>query len=660
MHLTLAMPAWLTACAVCYVLLGARQLGRSGQGAGIALAAVFFMIAIWVQGGAIGLRADSAAALTLARTAHIVGASALPLLLFICFREYIGNALTAGRIRLLAIVPAASVAVALTNPWHQQMWRLAEVEAGEAPAWAPAWADQWGPWFLYVHQPYSYVLIIASLATLVLHTQAVAPAYRRRIFVLVGATVAPLIVILARDLGLTPVRSPAVAITLAGLLPIYAWLFIREQITEFAPLAYATVFQNMQDPVVVVDDGGRIIGMNHGAELMLDRREHETLRATLQSVFGRHAAEVAQALDTGLPQKLMTDSGRFLHLRVSPIARTIGKDGAAARSGRVLMFRDVSDVEKAQKEVQSSERLLRTVIDHSVNGILRLRRTIDDEAGPVLRCIFANAAAAKYLATEPEALMGSSAEDIAAIAAARGDAGDGLETDVILRDCLRAAESGQGFDADIAIGDDEDTLWLRVICEPIGEDVAITLIDVTDRKTKEIQMESFAWTDPLTGVLNRRGFERDAASRLSESDDFATGALLFIDLNEFKQVNDRYGHEVGDQLLVVAAERLQKGLRSCDIIGRHGGDEFVALVPDIQPALAENLARRLTEALGQPYLIDGQALRCAASVGLALYPEHANTLTGLLRAADQAMYRAKARCRGVKPLRQSDLMEKAG
>ena len=103
---------------------------------------------------------------------------------------------------------------------------------------------------------------------------------------------------------------------------------------------------------------------------------------------------------------------------------------------------------------------------------------------------------------------------------------------------------------------------------------------MTDRKAKEEKMENIARSDPLTGVLNRRGFERDAAQRLTESPDEETGALLFIDLNDFKLVNDQYGHEVGDQLLKIAAERLQKSLRSHDIIGRPGGDEFVALLPD--------------------------------------------------------------------------------
>jgi diguanylate cyclase (GGDEF)-like protein len=121
----------------------------------------------------------------------------------------------------------------------------------------------------------------------------------------------------------------------------------------------------------------------------------------------------------------------------------------------------------------------------------------------------------------------------------------------------------------------------------------------------------------------------------------------------------KYGHEIGDELLAIAAERLRTSLRSCDIIGRPGGDEFVALVPDVKGDIAEKLATRLTTCLEQPYLIGRRKLDCAASIGLALYPDHARTLTGLLRAADAAMYRAKARCRGADSINDTDLLEKA-
>jgi diguanylate cyclase (GGDEF)-like protein len=376
------------------------------------------------------------------------------------------------------------------------------------------------------------------------------------------------------------------------------------------------------------------------------------LRESLGSVFGANVPEVQIALDTGKPQKIMTITGRFLHLQVSNIAT----DKAESRRGRVLMFRDVSDVERAQKEVLNSERLLRTLIDHSVNGILRLRWVVDETGTSELKCIFANAAAGRFLHTDVEKMVGRSAADLVRLASVDSNGRDGESLAQLL---LETAERGEILDTEALVDSRGERKWLRIIAEPVGEDVAVTFIDTTDSKAKEIQMESIAWSDPLTGVLNRRGFERDAARRLSESDDDASGALLFIDLNEFKQINDRCGHEIGDQLLTIAAERLRSSLRPGDIIGRPGGDEFVALVPDVNAKVAETLATRLALSLEQPYLIGHESLQCAASIGLALYPDNANTLTGLLRAADQAMYRAKARCRGVTNIRQRDLLEKA-
>jgi diguanylate cyclase (GGDEF)-like protein len=349
---------------------------------------------------------------------------------------------------------------------------------------------------------------------------------------------------------------------------------------------------------------------------------------------------------------MMTATGRFLHIQVSSIA----SDRKTVAGGQVLMFRDVSDVEKAQSEVRKSEKLLRTLIDHSVNGIVRFGWVGEQDGNRKLRSIFANAAAGRFLATAADDLVDCSATQVIRHAITGMDDDDVEE---IMERFARSAEKGKSLDVEVRQVRGGKARWLRVICEPVGDDIAATFVDITDRKIKERQMESIATSDPLTGVLNRRGFERDAAQRLTDSADDATGALLFIDLNEFKGINDEFGHEVGDQLLKIAAARLRKSLRSCDIIGRPGGDEFVALVPDVDSDVADRLAKRLTKSLEEPYNIGQQKLTCAASIGLALYPQNANTLTGLLREADQAMYRAKARCRGVSNIHGDDLLEKA-
>lgn len=637
--------------AVGYLFLGVRMLGGKRQIGSLPLGITFLVLSYWVMGGAIEQTAGSIVVFSIGRLSHFVGTAIIPVTIFMCFREFTGRVNSASFVIALLIVPVLSIIVAATNYWHEFMWYLPAVGESIEFLTRPA---EFGPWFYFVHGPYSYALLGASLLTLMMHSKAVASSQRRSLLVLAGSAAAPVIAVIAYDLGLGPNTVSTLPIVFACMLPIYAWLVVGDERIGFTPLAYETVFQNMQDPVIVVDDEERIISLNHGAELLLKKAEADVLREPLDKVFGADASEVHAALATGRPQKMLTASGRFLHIQVTPIAT----NNAIASNASVVMFRDVSDVEKAQKEVLNSERLLRTLVDHSVNGIVRLR-WFDDGKEPgarKLRCIFANAAAGRYLNTDSQKLTNSTADNLLEFATT------GLPNDdrIAMRESFaEAASRGEVFDTETRVVLGGSAKWLRMIGEPVGDDFALTFVDVTDGKAKERRMESIASTDPLTGVLNRRGFERDATERLTQSEDDAIGALLFIDLNNFKQINDRYGHEIGDQLLIVAAERLQTSLRSCDIIGRPGGDEFVALVPNVNPEVAENLATRLADSLEQEYVIDGQKLPCTASIGLALYPEHASTLTGLLRAADAAMYRAKARNRSTPRAGDRDLLEKA-
>jgi diguanylate cyclase (GGDEF)-like protein len=649
MDLDVALSVLLIFSAACYLLLGMRLIASKRAVGSMPIGVLLLVISIWVMGGAIELMSTSFEVFALGRTGHFIGTALAPIVAYVCFHEYTGSETPARTLLFLMVIPLVSVTLAATNVYHEIMWFLPIANDSGEFLTRP---DRWGPWFLFVHLPFSYAVIGVAMLTLVVHSSNVAPAQRRGLYMLVSACLAPLAATAAYDMGFGPNTISFVPIVFAAMLPIYAWLIIGEKIIEFTPLAYEVVFQNMQDPVVVIDDQCRVIGLNHTAEKLLSIEESAALREPLESLFGDDSPEVFLALDSGEPQKMMTATGRFLHVQVSDIT----SNRSSVQGGQVLMFRDVSDVEKAQSEVRKSEKLLRTLIDHSVNGIIRLRWADDDDGKKTLTSIFANAAAGRFLGKKAEDLVENAAEDIIALATS------GMEPEFskdILEQFKRCAKQGTSLDVEVLHRHKGASRWLRMICEPVGDDIAATFVDITDGKVKERQMESIATSDPLTGVLNRRGFERDAARRLTDSADDATGALLFIDLNDFKQINDIYGHEIGDQLLTIASERLRRSLRSCDIIGRPGGDEFVALVPDVDSDTADTLAKRLTDALEEPYIIGREKLRCAASIGLALYPKNANTLTGLLREADQAMYRAKARCRGASEMGGCELLEKA-
>jgi diguanylate cyclase (GGDEF)-like protein/PAS domain S-box-containing protein len=175
-----------------------------------------------------------------------------------------------------------------------------------------------------------------------------------------------------------------------------------------------------------------------------------------------------------------------------------------------------------------------------------------------------------------------------------------------------------------------------------------TILDITERKHAEAEIEHLAFFDPLTGLPNRRllqdrlGLALASARRTGEF-----GTLLFIDLDNFKRLNDSRGHAVGDRLLKEVARRLGTQLREADTLARLGGDEFVVLLANLghHAANAANLARDVAEklrtALSPGFTIEGSEYHASASIGIALFPEHAESADDLLRHADTAMYAAK-------------------
>jgi diguanylate cyclase (GGDEF)-like protein/PAS domain S-box-containing protein len=169
--------------------------------------------------------------------------------------------------------------------------------------------------------------------------------------------------------------------------------------------------------------------------------------------------------------------------------------------------------------------------------------------------------------------------------------------------------------------------------------------DISERRRGEEQLAYLAYHDPLTGLPNRVLVEEQldlALARARRSD--AAVALLFVDLDDFKTVNDRLGHAAGDQLLTAVATRLRGVLRDTDVLARQGGDEFLVVIADLDdgPAhAAEAVGAKLHEALSEPFAVAGAELRIAASIGVSVYPDDAADTEALLRHADAAMYRAK-------------------
>ncbi|MGI8482723.1 MAG: diguanylate cyclase [Thermomicrobiales bacterium] len=172
--------------------------------------------------------------------------------------------------------------------------------------------------------------------------------------------------------------------------------------------------------------------------------------------------------------------------------------------------------------------------------------------------------------------------------------------------------------------------------------------DITDRKLMESLLVEQAVIDPLTRLLNRRGILEHIEHALLRAEDVNEKiALLYIDLDGFKNVNDLFGHQVGDDVLATIGSRLAKGVNGRCVAGRMGGDEFVVLLEDATRERAVAIANELHEQLTAPIEVDGHLHRVNASIGVAIFETGSETAESLIRAADAALYRAKAIRDGV-------------
>ena len=170
------------------------------------------------------------------------------------------------------------------------------------------------------------------------------------------------------------------------------------------------------------------------------------------------------------------------------------------------------------------------------------------------------------------------------------------------------------------------------------------LTDISHIKQNEERLLHLATHDPLTGLHNRREFTEILERQLARIRRYGgTGALLWMDLDGFKEINDGLGHAVGDELLSSLASRMKATIRDSDVLARLGGDEFAILYPNVDAAQAHMAATRLLESIrSHTAVCQGQSLRTTASMGIVLFPEHGTTASELLIKADMAMYRAKA------------------
>jgi diguanylate cyclase (GGDEF)-like protein/PAS domain S-box-containing protein len=215
----------------------------------------------------------------------------------------------------------------------------------------------------------------------------------------------------------------------------------------------------------------------------------------------------------------------------------------------------------------------------------------------------------------------------------------------------------------IHIGKDGYRRDVEISVSPvIDEDGRITRVvhvsrDITERKRSERDIEQLAYYDTLTGLPNRMLFRDRLKQALAGADRAElTLAILFLDLDRFKEVNDTLGHSIGDRLLKIVTERICDCLRKCDIVARLGGDEFVIVLSTLtQTDDFAFVARKILDAIRKPIFLEGHEIVSTGSIGISTYPKDGSDLDSLLKSADMAMYRAKDQGRNTYQFYNDDM-----
>ncbi len=321
--------------------------------------------------------------------------------------------------------------------------------------------------------------------------------------------------------------------------------------------------------------------------------------------------------------ELAQSDGRIHQIMGQPLLM----DGKLA--GYVTTFVDISE----QRATQEREQLAQKVFDHTPAGII-----VTDNAQ---RIISANPAMLAMSAYAPYEIVG---QTIFALLAP-----DAALTPAIFQETI---EQNRTWNGEISIVRKTGDLLPAGVRVNRVDDLNISqsshhiwiFADITERKQAEERMRHIAQSDSLTGLPNRLALQIRLAQTLPDARRHNWQvAVMFIDLDRFKNINDTLGHPVGDELLREVASRLSQVIRETDFVARLGGDEFVIVLPGISaPADAATVANKIIGALSSPILADGNELHTSPSIGISIFPDDGNDGDTILKNADTAMYHAKS------------------
>jgi diguanylate cyclase (GGDEF)-like protein/PAS domain S-box-containing protein len=413
---------------------------------------------------------------------------------------------------------------------------------------------------------------------------------------------------------------------------------------------FRSLIEHAADLVLVIDDSGVVRDAGGSIERILGIPRSDTIGTALQSLihqddlprFADCLKEVVQSTEPCSAEVRLSDGGgpwRWVELaatdrRADPLIE-----------GIVLNGREVTERRAAEAAVLEREAEIKAVFNAAAAGIIVL-----DRKGIVRR---ANMAAERIFDLPNDEIVGRAntdprwgmmREDGTPLSFSETPSQDAIQTRSAITDVVVGLHRPDG-----------SLVWLASNARPMLDPTdgaiggaVVSFIDITERKSLEDRLRHESLHDPLTGLANRVLFMEQLKQAIARAARQATSvATMFIDLDGFKEINDRLGHEAGDHALIEVASRLRQSVRVGDTIARFGGDEFGLILEGVLvPDEVVRAAERIITTLSTPYIVDGATVSLSASVGIAVTGEADTDPTRLLRDADVALYRAKATGKG--------------
>jgi diguanylate cyclase (GGDEF)-like protein/PAS domain S-box-containing protein len=417
---------------------------------------------------------------------------------------------------------------------------------------------------------------------------------------------------------------------------------VRMRRLEQAERKYRQLFDNAPHGMYQTATSGRIISANRALAQMLGYRSADQLSERIDDVGKQLYVDPSKR--RGLLRTLIKYGayhGEVFALRridggelwVNEDAHVVCDD-----TGRIRYFEgtlvDITEQYAAEQALKASEKKFRQLIENAHDGVVVL-------VNQTIR--YANRALAHLCRRPRQELVGKPFSELLT-------ADQQMRLNPRHRDPIQLSDGQSGLTTTLDAGNEPPVdVFLRMVAIDFeGESaLSVSMRDITEQKRTEAEMERLAFNDALTSLPNREGILRRIDEALLRRRRDQAMALLFLDLDGFKLINDGLGHALGDALLVALSERLRSCVEEHDHVGRYGGDEFVILLADVKEVgEAEQTARRILRALRNPFELTDHTVYTNASIGIEMITQEPRPTAELLRNADIAMYRAKRQGKG--------------